>query len=275
MWKELMNRRFDLLLHYAAHFVPGVRWLLTLSFLCLGDVSANGQPIPDGLTLWLRADAGVVMETAYPGLVAGWVDQSGSGHTAAQDMALHRPFFADAALNGLPVVWFDGNDDFLYVDGPVLTSQQFTIIAVVNDTRDRTDNSFREVISNWTFATTIFSVFFGTVNGHPVGARLTDDFDDGPGGLGPINDQARHFIFTGVSGATDAVVYQNTNLLAAKGSPLSPRDLSSAYVVGKQGEGNFEFWHGDIAELLVYDRELSYDELQQDWQYLQLKWNLY
>jgi hypothetical protein len=118
-------------------------------------------------------------------------------------MAPHRPFFAGAALNGLPVVWFDGVDDFLYVDGPALTSQQFTIIAVVNDTRNKTDNTFREVFSNWTSATSMQSVFLGTWNGHPVHARFTNDLRD----AGIIDDPARHFILTGVSGATDSLNY--------------------------------------------------------------------
>jgi hypothetical protein len=159
------------------------------------------------------------------------------------------------------------------VTDQVLTSQQFTLRAVVNDTRDRTDNTFREVFSNWDFSNTVTSVFLGTVKGNPVRARFTDNFggSDHPynqQGVGSITDQAWHFIFTGVSGAEDAVVYQNIYPLAAKGSPLTPRNLTIPYVVGRQGALNGEFWHGDIAELLIYDRELSAAELQQVWSFL-------
>jgi hypothetical protein len=243
----------------------------------LVQTAPAGQPVMDGLTMWLAGDAGI--STDDQGFVTSWLDQSGNGHDATQPDPSRRPFFADAGLNGLPVVWFDGGGNFLSVTDEVLTSQQFTILAVVNDTRDRTDHSFREVFSNWSFSNTVTSVFLGSVNGNPVRARLTDNFGgaDPPydqQGVGSITDPAWHFIFTGVSGAVDAVVYQNFDPLAVKGSPLTPRDLTTPYVVGRQGALDAEFWHGDIAELLVYDRELSAGELQQNWNYLQQKWDL-
>ena len=57
------------------------------------------------------------------------------------------------------------------------------------------------------------------------------------------------------------MIYQNTASIADKGSTLTPRDFSTPFVVGRQGGANNEYWQGDIAELLVYDRELSADEL--------------
>jgi len=43
-------------------------------------------------------------------------------------------------------------------------------------------------------------------------------------------------------------------------------------VIGTQGNLSGEFWQGDIAEVLVYDRASSSSELQQDWAYLNQKY---
>jgi Concanavalin A-like lectin/glucanases superfamily len=262
-------------LQYAWPRAHAVRWFLALSCLWLGNARAQGQPIMDGLTLWLQADVGVTSDCL--GLVSTWSDQSGMGNDATQADPTSSPLFVDGVLNGKPVITFDGQHNFLSVAGPILTSQQFSILAVVNDTRDPSDNRFREIISNWDPANTLPSVFFGTVNGNPVRARLTDNFGgfDPPynqQGAGTITDPTTHFIFTGVSGAMDAMIYQNTASIADKGSTLTPRDFSTPFVVGRQGSANNEYWQGDIAELLVYDRELSADELTQNWSYLQQKY---
>jgi hypothetical protein len=230
----------------------------------------------NSLTLWLEADVGITTDCSGV-FVTTWADQSGNGNDASQADPSSSPQFVDAVLNGKPVITFDGQHSFLSVAGQILSSQQFSILAVVNDTRDPSDNRFREIISNWDPSNTLPSVFFGTVNGNPVSARLTDNFGgfDPPynqQGAGTITDPTTHFIFTGVSGATDAMIYQNVDSIADKGSPLTTRAFSTPFVVGRQGSANNEYWKGDIVELLVYDRELSADELAQNWNYLQQKY---
>src|SRR5207248_9490016 len=110
--------------------------------LCAGNAWAQGQPVTNGLALWLEADAGVITDSQ--GFVVVWFDQSGNAHDAVQVDPSVRPFFADAALNGLPVVWFNGRSNFLELTHQVLTSQHFTILAVVDHTRDRTDIGLKE-----------------------------------------------------------------------------------------------------------------------------------
>jgi hypothetical protein len=251
--------------------------ILAALALMLGSVGqAKAGPVTSGLALWLNADQGV---TTNGTAVSGWADQSANAHDASQSNTFNQPQLVSNALNGHAVVRFNGNSDFLGLNGQVLTSQQFSILAVVNDTRSSGDGSFREVFSNWNFSNETASVFLGTANTNPVGARLTDNMGGAtdpnarPGeGIGAISDPSTHFIFTGVSGTTDATIYQNSNLIASHRSALSPRDLTTPYVIGQQGNINGEFWQGDIAELLVYDRALSSSELQQDWSYLDAKY---
>jgi hypothetical protein len=217
--------------------------------------------LTNGLALWLAADFGV---TNSSGRVSGWADQSGAGHHASQPNSANQPTLVANQLNGLPVVRFgSGGDRFLTLVGQVITSQQFTIIVVTRD--HLTAVSYRELISNWDWAWAGNSVFFGHASQAPVVVRFTDDFAS----AGTVANPASFFMLTGVSGRNSVAVCQNTRVIASRGTPLIWRKLDGLpYVVGRQGTLNGEYWRGDIAELLVCNRELLAGELTQVWQYL-------
>jgi hypothetical protein len=238
-----------------------------------------GGPVVTGLTQWLEANVGVTASSS--GNVSAWGDQSGLGNSASQAASGSQPLLVKTGLNGKPVLQFNGTSDWMQIAGQPLTSQQFTILAVVTDTRASGDTEFREVWSNWSTSNEGTSVFLGTTNNNPVRARFTDDMGGANDqhhnqtGVGRITNPADPFIFTGLSGATDATIYQNARLMADHGAPLSNRDLGGQYNIGTQlGTTSGELWQGDIAEILIYNRELSASELHTDWSYLQEKYSL-
>jgi hypothetical protein len=248
-----------------------------LALVCAaGSAMAQIQGVAHDLVLWLKADEGVLVDGSG---ISSWLDSSPAGHDATQGSAAERPTLIPAVINGRPVARFDGND-WLAIAGQVLTSDQFTIVAVVNDTR--IDGGFKEVFSNWAFSNTLSSVFFGTTALDPVGpdstrARLTDDVggaNEGQGGVGAISNRSNHFIFTGVSGAASARVLQNRVLVAERATAISPRNFTTPYVVGRQGQLGGEYWQGDIAELLVFNAELSECELSLVYDELHAKYGL-
>lgn len=228
------------------------RFLALLVVALAMPAVAGAAPIP---VLSLDAHVGV---TTSGGFVTSWADQSGAGHHATQGLG-NAPLYVANGLNGHPTIRFNGSNQFLNVAGQVLTSQQFTILAVVRDTRAAGDGTFREVFSNWNGGSgnTFTSVFFGTTNASPVAVRFTDDYIN----VGPVANPATPFLLTGESTATNALVYQNFTLLGAKGLALSPRNLTTPYVIGQQGSLGGEFWQGDIAALVVYDQALTPAEL--------------
>lgn len=248
--------------------------LALIALTLINATSTYAGPVTGGLVEWLDANTGVTADGS--GRVSGWADQSGSGHDASQLDPNLQPLLVNNALNGNAVLRFDASNS-LAIFGQVLTSQQFTIMAVVNDvtTSSSSNTGFREVFSNWTPSNNISSVFLGTTNADPVNARFTDEMGGATDplhtqtGVGTITNPATHFIFTGVSDSTNAAIYQGSNAIATNGQPLSPRDLTTAYSIGTQG--GFEFWNGDIAEILVYDRALNSSELQANWDYLDQK----
>ena len=262
---RVMNRSF---------IFSWLRWSV-VAVLCSGlcisrPVLAAGLPITNGLALWLGADSGV--STNGVGKVTTWSDLSGAGHAATQASASAQPALVTGVLNGLPVVRFSGSQ-FMNLSGQVLTSQVFSIIVVTCDTSAST--SYRELFSNWASAYGGTSIFIGTTSQSPVRARFTDDFggaSTGQTGVGTLTNPATHFIFSGISGSNHVSLYQNTGLLTNRPSALSSRTLTGSYVIGQQGSLNGEYWNGDIAELLVYNREVSAGELADIWQYLLSKY---
>jgi hypothetical protein len=220
--------------------------------------SAHAGLVTSGLVLDLEAGKGVVMDGS--GNVVSWADQSGQGHDATQANSASRPTFVSNGLNGGPSLRFGGTGSFLDVAGQVISSQQFTIMALVTDSGSAT--GYREIFSNWSNTSLTNSVFLGLTDHSPTQVRFSDDFD----AVGSVSNPTNPFVLTGVSSASDAIVYQDALQLAAKGSALTTRILNDDYHIGTQD--GFEFWNGDIAAILVYDRALSTVEIAQNVQYL-------
>lgn len=65
------------------------------------------------IALWLKADAGVTADGS--GFVTQWNDQSGNGNNAFQPSSDLMPTLVNGALNGHPVLHFDGVDDYMDV----------------------------------------------------------------------------------------------------------------------------------------------------------------
>ena len=94
----------------------------------------------------LETSSGVVTDES--GDVTSWTDLSGSGHNATQGNLSEEPILVANVYNGLPAIQFNGSSDFLNLSGQVLTSQQFSIFAVVTDASP-SDGIHHEIISDW------------------------------------------------------------------------------------------------------------------------------
>ena len=78
----------------------------------LDDGCEKNPDVPlNSLMLWLMADMGTTTEAGNA--VSKWADQSDSGKEATQVTPEYQPKLVAGALGGLPLVEFDGTDDFL------------------------------------------------------------------------------------------------------------------------------------------------------------------
>ena len=217
------------------------------------------EVVRDGLVLHLRASVPNV-EYDPDGNVARWLDLSGRQHHASQAAAARRPDVVEKGIGGQPAIRFDGKRRFLTVQGKLLTKEACTIVAIATD---QGPAGHREIISNWNSSNnSTTSIFLGLTAEKNV--RFSDVFNP----AGQVVDRQKPFMLTAVNSSTGAAVYQNTGELAARASQLGGRNLKTPWVIGQQGNIDGEYWHGDVAEILVYDRALEKPELQQVWNVL-------
>jgi hypothetical protein len=247
--------------------------LAVVSILSVEAQAATKPPVPptDGLALWLKADVGLAADGS------SWTDQSGNGHDATA-LAGQAPTVVPGGLNGHPVAVFNGGQA-MAIAGSVLSSQQFTVIVVATD-MGAPGHFFQETISNWDGANSDTSVFLGTTE-DPKGKKFVDRVrftdaiggaDQGQQGVGTISKPTSVSVLTGESLATDGQVYLATKLEYALGNAIPARDLSTAWYIGEQGSFSGEYWNGDIAEILVYNRVLTTKEFKATVAYLHKKW---
>ena len=233
------------------------------------QLKADDSKTPSKLkpSLWLDASLGI--EKTDAGLVTLWKDRSGNGHHAKPSGS---PKWTRQAIGGRPAVRFDGKRDWFALSGKVITSQQFTIIAVVTDTG--TSRSHRNLFGNWNGVkgNSGSSVFLGSTNSGENGRRirLTDHYIDPALRLKNPNHA---FVLTAVADSDSASIFQNARRLGRRGSPLPKRRLDTAWMVGRQGTAG-EYWHGAIAELLVFNRALNEGDRRDVWSYLGRKYGL-
>ena len=142
-----------------------------------------------------------------------------------------------------------------------------SIFAVASD---KGPASHREIISNWdgSKGNSIFSVFLGLTKANTV--RFSDAFNS----AGLVVDRRKPFLLTAINGDSGANVYQGMTPIGTRGQTITSRRLDTAWVIGQQGTIDGEYWNGDIAELLVYDRELNESERVGVWKELIARYKL-
>jgi hypothetical protein len=252
--------------------------ILLAAALSVGTASAAAPP-KDQLVLWLRADSGLATDGS------SWADKSGQGHNATA-IAGEAPAYVANAINGLPAAKFSGQQA-MTISGKLLTSQQFTIVALVTDTGLNEGLGLRrDILSNWSQSTGPKSIYISTVtsqvskrNQTPLDRiRFTDDIGGSTdkknpeGGEGKIKTPTTPFQLAGISNTTSAAIFVNGKAQYTLPNALRRRDETMPWVIGQQGAANVEFYIGDIAEILVYNKALSVQDLKKVTAYLHKKW---
>ena len=198
----------------------------------------------------LHLDASVAVTAAPNGRLDQWQDQSPFAHDASQTDLERRPILVKNAINGHPVVRFDGAGQFMNLAGQVLRSDESTVFAVV------TDNAIpghRELLSNWSGqdGNSGSSYFVGMTNENAV------RFSDSLSGVGSIHEPQKPFLLTVSNGPNGVDIFQQRREVVAQSNRLPNRRMETPWVIGQQGNINGEYWNGDLALLLAFGRQLS------------------
>jgi hypothetical protein len=207
-------------------------------------------PPPDfpGLRLWLDATNANSLTVDAEGRVSRW--QSATGITAAQTDLARQPRTANDPLSGQQVLRFDGMDDCLSLQ---LLNDARTVFVVAREEAYAT-SSFRAVLGE--MATTDFTrggdrvLYF-----HPHSAFSGEESTARINGS-PVNPTAAR--------------WPRSLCLVTS---VSTRRLQASLI----GSDRFlpdRNWHGDIGEVLVYNRQLGATEIDAVEAWLMAKWAL-
>jgi len=240
-----------------------------LAFNMCGDYSPSGirhfklfQPsVLPGLCLWLSSDRGIY--TDINEAVQDWLDNSQSGNDAGQPNSLRRPTFIEhiPKLNGLPVLRFDGLDD--YVQFNRIDSIRTVFWVVKEDSN----------------ATTFYRHLLGNTTAQPDFHRGCCD-DGFPGTKKYIydNDYAGTSVITGttrINGNTVNPLQTNVPtdyaIITTKTAGKAKADCFSCDRPS-QLTTDQRYWDGDLAELIVFCEPLSDSLMNMVESYLRYKY---
>jgi hypothetical protein len=209
--------------------------------------------------------------------IAQWNDQSGNNRHATQAAYASQPMLdATATPSGLPAVTFDGVDDFLNFNLPINGLSGMTIIMVAANTQDQNggDNQAQHAAVFWNETQDWGTVFLSPFQ-RSVMARF---------GTTQRNNQLPYqrpqsigtaFTLTAAikNGTTDRLYVNGQSVLSQSGKLPT---IAGCQDIGNIGRGHDDdtFFAGKIAELLVFTRAISAQELATVQKYLTEKFGL-
>lgn len=220
-----------------------------------------------GCQLWL--DAG---QEAYSDddPVNTWHDQSGNSRDYTAGDA---PTFKENIVNSLPIIRFNGSSDYLKKAGFVWTSGPFTVFFVLSETTYTNYPAFMgEYSDNVTHGWFVFASNDSGNHKAAIGkAGVIHSFSD----LVVTNTfQILTFRSPGIDGGDiDVDVWRNNDPASAT-LTLTTISTPANSCIGAAREGTFDRFNGDIAEIIIYNLELTESNRIAVEQYLSKKYDI-
>jgi Bacterial TSP3 repeat len=210
-----------------------------------------GMPT-DGIRLWLKADC-----ATNP--VADWLDQSGGNNNAVQSSGGSQPTLVVNALNGRPVVHFNGNQ-YLALPNLMSGANAGEIFMVV---KSAVDGAERRMMR---FGTSGYASAYPWSDG-----KVYEDFGSTVNyGLGNPPQALNQYHIYNVSSKTNEWVARFDGLEEHRETDNTVGFRSDPFI----GHGNNENFAGDMAEIIIYDHVLPPGERDRVQYYLAAKYLL-
>ena len=215
------------------------------------------------LKLWLKADAGITLNGSS---VSDWADQSGNGNNATQTTGASQPLFVTNGLNNLPVLRFDGSNDFF--NGTTIPNINTSSISIF-------------VVAKGEAQTSIAADFFGIgsiTNGFTFTRRMNVEhlsmhnnnayisFPSLPNAGFPFK------ILEGIKnyGEISELLINGVSLGTSTDATLNGTFTNTNFHIGRNLD--YDYFKGEIAEIILYMKALNNTERQQVEQYLMDKY---
>ncbi len=229
--------------------------VISMLFAVLGSASSLlALPVTDGLVMNLDADAIPSSAVAVDGTISTWLDMSGQGNSATQTDALRRPVFIsnNIDMKNRACVRFDGVDDWMLLNENMVNVGSCTMFAVAKAIRTTGE---QYIVAGQSLVDGVAQ------NNRLRFATNTNAFEFRVGSSGsyktPANSANTDVHVFGLN--SDAKFYID-GVNFANGSNISVMNPAS-FNIGSYNRGARNFFQGDIAAVVVFNRVLSDTEV--------------
>ncbi len=237
-----------------------------------------------GNVLWLDgADQSTVLDAegddansggAFSGVVGTWQDKSGNNNHLSHATPSRQPSYNAGAQNGNGTITFDGGDGLFATDANVptldLATNGFTMFAVI----DPATLGGNRIIINKEGSYEI------GINGGKVQAAINTTNGGNWAWGGTINTTANWHV-TGFEHADTTWRFHEDGNLTQEIAPAAGEvgnivPTNNVFSVGGRGNAapTGSFFSGDMAEVILFNRELTADEYHDVENYLANKWGI-
>jgi hypothetical protein len=237
------------------------------------SVAPTGLSPVSGMSVWYDADDAGTFTYSSSNIISQWGDKSGNSRNATQATVASQPTRVTSVINGLPVVRFDGSNDFLSFTNILNGDATFTLFWVLRP-RNVTMGPYQPSFSTAT----------------------SPDADDGALHYVNPSGQGAAYPFRTRSGWTQ---YDNTNTYTNNTSYLmefisdgsvfkvfrngtqestnqtvgtAPSYITTNIATQSNPGGRFAAF--DFGEILIYNTTLSGTDVTTNRNYLNAKWGL-
>ena len=231
-------------------------------------------PYQNQLHVWL--DGGSVQSTG--GQVSQWTDKSGNENHFTQTDVEYQPTVG-TGYNGHTTVAFDSSDQRLFNTTLQLDGDLTIFIVAQNSTQDTGGSIHRAILAPDN------GPYRGDGNGYGLGyyADGSDGFNVSLGeGTGGTSEQNVNYYLEATE-AFEVIAFRRDGpglaelfrdgLLMDSSNQIDPVDgFNIGYLIGGDPSNAARFYQGQIAEILIYNRALTDDEMLQVQDYLDAKY---
>ena len=241
--------------------------IITDSLVMCLDASQNKSyptdlPVKGGLLLWLDAADDSTFSYSSGNIVSQWRDKSGLNNHSSQATVGNQPS-RSTFQNSRKTVNFDGTNDFLDGTSALTLANGYTAFTIVKSSA----TGERDIITSTTAAQSADIYLYQQASSGKLG-NWSNVYTSNP-----ISLNVWYLFSTNVSSVGSETLYLNGSSQTSNSRSLTN---TRGYRVGAYdtGTSSGEYWSGEIAEILIFNRALSSTEMKQVHTYLGQKWGI-